>query len=333
VGQENESIGAIGEFGLIDRIQRIVGPSEVGAGIGDDAAVIDSGGPEVLLATVDMLVEDVHFRPDMPALELGRRCIAVNVSDVAAMGGTPRYALVSLALRRETSTTWVEELYRGMMAEALASTMDIVGGNLTRTAGPLCIDVILLGSVPRGEVVLRSGGRVGDLLAVTGTLGDAAALRAAREQGLDLTGIAEPGWIDQAARVHPRVREGRALATARLAHAMLDLSDGLAGDLEHLCWASGVGAEIEAHHVPISPEVRAIADLLDLDPLTLALAGGEDYELLVALGAGGVARAAQETPPVHLHVLGRLVPRDEGICLVDRAGKRHPIETGAWRHF
>lgn len=323
----------IGEFGLIDRIRDIVGKSSALLGIGDDTAVIDLGGPEVLLATVDMQVQDVHFRLNRPPIDLGRRVIAVSISDVAAMGGKPRHVLSSLALPPGTGTAWVEDLYRGMTAEAERWGAGIAGGNLTRTPGPMCIDIVLLGTAPRSNVVERSTARAGDLLAVTGTLGDAAALRLAREQGIDVTARMPLEWIDRAGTVHPRVVEGQEMAAAHLVHAMLDISDGLAGDLEHLCQASGVGAEIESGRLPISAEVREIAGLLGLDPATLALTGGEDYELLVALSSADIERVAQLAPSVRLHVVGRLVQPDAGITLIDALGSRHPITAGAWRHF
>ena len=327
-------IEGMGEFDLIDRIRRITGPSSALMGIGDDAAVIDLGGPEVLLATVDMQVQNVHFGIEQYApADLGRRAVAVNLSDIAAMGGTPRHVLVSLALPPDIPATWVEELYQGMATEAGDWDADIIGGNISRIQGPICVDVIILGSVPPGEVVPRSGGRPGDLLAVTGSLGNAAALRSAVEHALDLDDLASPEWIASAASVHPRVREGRVLAGLHLAHAMLDLSDGLAGDLQHLCRASGVGAEIDARRLPIDDQVWSIAAALGLDALDLAISGGEDYELLIALGSQDAEAACEALASVGLHVIGRLEPAAHGITLLDWTGRRHSMPPSGWTHF
>jgi thiamine-monophosphate kinase len=279
-----------------------------------------------------MQVQDVHFRLEhLSAAQIGRRAVSVNVSDIAAMGGAPRHVLTSIALPAGTATAWVEELYEGIAEEARRWGADVVGGNLTRIDGPICLDVVLLGSAPRSEVVLRSGGRRDDVLAVTGPLGSAAASRFAREVGLDLAGVAGSGWVEHADAVHPRVREGRTLAANHLAHAMLDLSDGLAGDLVHLSRASHTGGEIDARLLPIEPEMCAIAEALGLDSISLALSGGEDYELLVALDAADVARA--EALGVALHVIGRLVMPEEGVSIVDAEAHRRPLQETAWRHF
>jgi thiamine-monophosphate kinase len=329
----SERIAEVGEFGLIDQIRGIAGESSAAAGIGDDAAVIDLGGGDAVLATVDMQVENVHFRLDQHAsAELGRRVVAVSVSDIAAMGGIPRHILTSLALPPSTPAAWVEGLYRGMAAEARHWDADIVGGNLARIDGPICLDIIVIGTVPHAEVVARSGGRLGDVLAVTGTLGNAAALRLARERSLDLADLAGPEWIRRAAEVHPRVRQGRALARSRLVHAMIDISDGLAGDVGHLCRASHTGAEIDARLLPIEPEARAIAEALGLDPVTLSLSGGEDYELLIAMSGGALEKAREVTPDIALHAIGRLTAPVKGVSLIDD-GVSRPLSGTAWRHF
>jgi thiamine-monophosphate kinase len=291
--------------------------------------VLDTGGSDYLLATVDMMVEQVHF--DLETIEprvLGRRALAINVSDIAAMGGEPSFALVSLALPPSCSARFLQEVYEGLAQEAALTSTGIVGGNVTRTSGPLCIDVMLLGRVPRSEVVLRSGAQPGDLLAVTGQLGGAAALRAGAAksmvpvatEGLSLVPVS-------------RVAVARALASAGLAHAMMDLSDGLAGDLHHLCRASGVGAVVWAGRLPISDVTRAVATNLGIAAESLALTGGEDYELLVALSPGDVERARIGVGDVALSVIGEIVAPSLGVTLLTNGGVRQDIPPSGWTHF
>jgi thiamine-monophosphate kinase len=166
-----ESIGALGEFGLIERIRNLIGPTTAVVGIGDDAAVLDVGSPDYLLATADMLVQGVHFGDDADPETLGRHALAVNLSDIAAMGGTPTFALTSLALPNSTTQGFAEGLYLGLRAEARRFDVAIVGGNISSTEGPVVIDVTLLGVVPRDELLLREGAQPGDALVVSGVLG------------------------------------------------------------------------------------------------------------------------------------------------------------------
>ena len=215
------SVGGIGEFELIDRLSGLVGGSAAVVGIGDDAAVLDFGGTDYVLATVDMMVQDVHFelRDTDPRL-IGRRAIAINVSDIAAMGGEPSFALISLALPAECPVDFVERLYEGLRHESGLTGAGIVGGNMTRTSGPICIDVTVLGRVPKDEVVLRSGARAGDILAVTGTLGGAAARRLARSSDQE-DGSLQKSSIDG----EPGSPVSRVSAARRLAEATHSAGD------------------------------------------------------------------------------------------------------------
>ena len=328
------SLQELGEFGLIDRLSGLVGDSAAVVGIGDDAAVLDLGGPDYVLATVDMMVEGVHFdlaRRD-PFL-IGRRALAINVSDIAAMGGEPTFALVSLALSPSCPTSFVERMYEGLVHEAGRTRTGIVGGNVTKTSGPICIDVTVLGRVPRDEVVLRSGAQPGDLLAVTGTLGGAAARRLARA-GVANADPALSEWADELPSVpSPRVAPARALAAAHLPRAMLDLSDGLAGDIHHLCGASGVGARIYEDRLPISPQTNFIAAALDVAPLALALSGGEDYELLVALPPEALPAARQAVGDSVLTVVGEGVAAADQVMLVTQHGQQEALAPRGWTHF
>jgi thiamine-monophosphate kinase len=314
------SVQNLGEFGLIDRLIHILGDGDLEVGIGDDTAVIDRPGAEQLLATVDMLVEGVHFTLDgLHPFALGRRALAVNLSDIAAMGGNPLFALVSLALPPDRPARLIVDLYRGLRHEAAAFHTSIVGGNLAGTAGPLVIDLALVGEVARGRAVLRSGAREGDILAVTGVLGAAAAERLSGRQA---------SWVPQ-----PRLRAGKALADAGLAHAMIDLSDGLGGDVHHLAQASGVGAVIEEDALPIAIGARRLAEDNNLDPYELALYGGEDYELLIAMSEDAVERARSLLGPVPLTIVGTVLAAGQGITVEHVGGTRDPLEARGWAHF
>ena len=326
------TIGEIGEFALIERIRRTLRPpgDEVVVGIGDDTAVLETGGPHLLLATVDMQVEDRHFlRSRTPPELLGRRVGAVNLSDIAAMGGTPRWALVSLALPRSLPAAWVDAFYEGLDGILGEFGAFVVGGNLAGGTR-IVADLTLLGEVQRDHLLTRAGARPGDLLCVTGSLGRSAAGRAALDAGLGETFAA--GAIEAHLAPSPRVREGQALGGSGRLTAMMDLSDGLAGDLGHICAASGVGAVIYTGELPIAEDTRTIAGVLGLDAVQLALGGGEDFELLFTL-------APDELPEVRrtlggstqVSVVGEVQPAREGVRFVGADGKETRV-TG-WDHF
>lgn len=327
------TIAGLGEFGLIARIAaRLRRPAEgVLLGIGDDTAVLDMGGPRLTLATVDMQVEGRHFlRERTPPELLGRRVAAVNLSDIAAMGGTPRWALVSLALPASLPVTWVDAFYEGLDALLGAHGAAVVGGNLAGN-DRIVADLTLLGDVERGALLTRGGARLGDLICVTGTLGRSAAGRAALD--------ADPTAEDAAAiRAHlapePRVREGQVLAAAGGVTAMIDLSDGLAGDLAHICTRSDMGARIETALLPVAADTHRIALRLGLDPLRLALSGGEDFELLFTAPAARVERlraAVFAATGSAVTVIGEVRPAEEGRRLIGAPDRETP--PGGWDHF
>jgi thiamine-monophosphate kinase len=329
-----QSVRDVGEFGLIDRLASLIPASSAVIGIGDDAAVLDVGGEDFLLATVDMLVENVHF--DLKYTEpflIGRRALAINVSDIAAMGGEPSFALISLALPPTCSARFVDDVYAGLIHEANAYSTGIVGGNVTATDGPICIDVTVLGRVPKQELVLRSGARPGDVLVVTGNLGAAAARRMAvgRSQAEDLAPIAA---VDELPAVPlARVATARRLASARIAHAMLDLSDGLAGDIRHLCRASDVGAVLQEERLPISAATRSVAGAFGVSPVSLALSGGEDYELLISMSPDDLAAARDAAGDAPLTVIGEVVPTSEGVTVLTPSGECEELPASGWTHF
>jgi thiamine-monophosphate kinase len=331
------TVADVGEFALIDRLHARFRQAGVGVvkGIGDDTAALQVQPGNLLLATTDAAVEDVHFRRQTTTpFVLGQRVLAVNLSDIASMGGEPRWALLSLGLPPTTPLAWVEALADGLGTEAARYGMAIVGGNLTRSPDRLVIDVTLLGEVASDQVLYRTGARPGDRVLVTGTLGDSAA-------GLALLAGLTPGPSEEAAFLierhrlpTPRVAAGRAIAASGLATAMLDLSDGLAGDLAHLAEASGVGAVIDADRVPLSPAVRALAAATGQDPLAWALRGGEDYELLLTAPPSATDRlvAVVQATGVPLTDVGE-IRSARGLWLREPDGRSVPLGDVAWRHF
>lgn len=336
----SQTVREIGEFGLIDRIRNLFPHSlpSVVVGIGDDVAVLRTTAGRLLLATCDCQIEGVHFTlPAVPGNLLGWRAAAVNLSDLAAMGGTPLWALVSLMAPENTPVSLVEEIYRGLGEALNRYGAVLVGGNTARHPERLVIDVTLLGEGAPDGVILRTGARPGDLIVVTGTLG---ASRAGLECLTRDLSVVEERVRTAAVRRHwapePRLPEGRILAGSGRVHAMIDVSDGLMGDLGHLCRASGVGAVVYADAVPVDPACQAIAQAVHRDPLQWALYGGEDYELLAAVDPGGVpeiGHALREARVSPCRVIGRVVPRHEGIRCVRSDGTAVAGPDRAWDHF
>ena len=339
-------VGDVGEFGLIARLARLVGGEhpDVVVGIGDDVAVLDVGGPEWLLATVDAQVEGVHFLRQLIApRQLGRRALAVNVSDIAAAGGRPTFALVSLSLPNDVEVEWAEALYRGLRAEADRAGVAVVGGNVARSPGPVLIDITLLGRVRPEHLLRRTGTRPGDVVLVTGTLGDAAAgLRLlldpppALASPQALPPVERDALLKRLLTPTPRLAEGQVVARSGMATAMIDISDGLSSDVGHICAASHVGVRLWAERLPISEGTRHVARLLEVPPWELALAGGEDYELCFtapreaaeALAARVTAETGTQVTPV-----GEVLPAGAGRRLVTPDGQEVPLEPRGWQHF
>ncbi|HZP90707.1 MAG TPA: thiamine-phosphate kinase [Actinomycetota bacterium] len=329
----------LSEDELVEAIRRVLsdGPAGVIVGIGDDAAVVEAGtGSQVL--TTDMLVEDVHFeRTFVSPRDLGAKAIVVNVSDVAAMAASPRYALVSLGIPSELEAAWVIELVGGMRAACQEYALTLVGGDTDR-ADRIVISVTVVGEVAPGRALTRAGAHPGDLIVVTGSLGAAAggfALSRAHPSkvGRALTSAWGRELLDAFARPVARVGEGQTLQQAG-ATAMMDVSDGLAKDLSRLCAESGVGARVELARVPVAPALRPAAELLGFDPLELALSGGEDYELLATIDVTNLELARRELDErfgVTLTDVGVII--EDGLVAVDPGGATVPLEPRGWDHF
>lgn len=332
----------LGEFGLIDRISKMLPSprSDVLVGIGDDVAVLQSTGEECLLATCDSQVENVHFlRNRITPCQLGRKTAAINISDIAAMGGEPLWALVSLALPPETDVGFVDGLYEGMRDQLRLAGASIVGGNISRISKDVVIDFCLLGRGNPSKLILRSGAREGDVIMVTGSLGDSRA-------GLELILNPDTGVPDDVRRFleerhlapQPRLEEGRTLARWGKVTAMADVSDGLAGDIGHICDASGAGAEIRMADLPVSSACKEAALAAGKDAWDWALSGGEDYELLFTVSPDSVEEVREllrsETGTLCTAV-GRIVSREEGVRVIRPDGRSVSAVSGSggWDHF
>jgi thiamine-monophosphate kinase len=305
----------LGEFELIDRIQRIaarVQGRDVIVGIGDDAAILRPRRGEDLVVTSDALVEGTHFRWEAETPRtLGRRALAANLSDLAAMGSRPLGFTFALAAPPSLEVRRVTAMVRGMLDLAERFACPLVGGNVTR-ARQTSIDITALGAVRSGRALLRSGARPGDRILVTGRLGISALERAR-------------GRVRSVPT--PRVAEGRALARLAAVTACIDISDGLVADLTHLLEASGVGGEIEASRVPLPRGFSAACRRLGRDPLRLALGGGEDYELLFTVGGNSPGQAALERRlGIPVAEIGQIT--QGGLRVRGYSGK-----PPGWRHF
>ena len=306
-------------------------------GIGDDCAVLAVEPGATLLATTDLLIEDVHFRRRYAGpVDIGWKSLAVNLSDIASMGGRPRWVLVALACPDGTPPGEIEAFYEGFVSLARQHDVALVGGDTSSSPQGWVVNVTALGESTRP--ILRSTAREGDVIAVTGPLGRSAAGLAVLDRGAP-AGVSADALADVTGahlRPTPRVREGAWLGDAGDVTAMIDLSDGLATDLAHLAEESGVGARVEVARIPVNDSTRRIATALEADPLAWATGGGEDYELLLTCPASVITRLseglARAIGSARLHTIGRIVGAGEGVEFVDEGGRPVAIEAG-FQHF
>lgn len=305
-------------------------------GIGDDCAVLKKCGGLLELATTDTLLEGVHF--DLawhPVHLLGRKAVAVNVSDIAAMGGIPRYALLSLGLPVTLEKSLLDDLLAGFTAALREYGVALVGGDTVRSHAGLVLSVTVLGEVAEAEVLYRHGARPGDELWVSGSLGAAAAGLELFRSGWPLSAV-HPWAVLERAHLDPvaQVGLGRLLATSGMVRAMMDLSDGLATDLAHLCQESGVGAEVDADLLPISDELLQAARELGHDPLHWALSGGEDYGLLFVAPADAAEELTRLVAAAGGPVISRVgrITAGSSVLLVSN-GRRQDIAYQGYDHF
>ena len=331
-----------GEFGLIGRIARMLPAAapRVVAGVGDDVAVLDFSGPDYLLATCDVQAEGVHFLSErITPYQLGRKTASVNISDIAAAGGAPLWALVSLSLPAETAVDFVEELYRGMIDELEPAGAAIAGGNCSRLDSGVLIDFTLLGKVAPDHLMLRRGARPGDALMLTGHPGESrAGLELLTNPGLAVAKGARETVLARHLTPRARLAEGRALARSGFVRAMIDVSDGLLADLGHICGASGVGAQIDAADLPVSFAALEVAKAAGKELLDWMLSGGEDYELLFAADPSAVSRVQKlvlDVSGAPCTQIGRITAESGIIKVVARDGGERTTRADGqgWDHF
>jgi thiamine-monophosphate kinase len=330
-----------GERALIDRIRRRLPPPPIPfiVGIGDDAAVVKPERRELQVWTTDALVEGVHFERRYSTLaDVGYRALAVNVSDIAAMGGAPRHALLSLMLPDWISAEDVEAVADGVGVMAAEASIGLAGGNITRTPGPLVIDMTVIGAVKPRKFLTRGGGRPGDVLYVSGSLGAAAA-------GLDWLRSWQPGptgvpddpalaaCVERYRRPAPRTRLGTLLGRTQAARACMDLSDGLADGVRQIADASGTGARIDAARLPIHSGARRWFSEQGADPLVSSIASGDDYELLFAVppkGGGRIRAVNRLARGLPLTPIGELTEQIDLVLV--RNGQPETLPSG-FSHF
>ncbi len=332
-------VSELGEFGLIDLLAEIADQtcdkrSPTGRnlilGIGDDAAAWRTD-PTIQLATVDSFIQDVHFSLEItPWDEVGWKALGVNLSDIAAMGGVPQYAVVSLALPRDTEVDNVRVLYQGMTSLAQEFGVAIVGGD-TSQAPQVAVNITVLGSTQNhdGNILTRSGAKRGDKIAVTGSLGAAGAGWEMLTQKLQFDTETTAHLKQAFLHPYPRIAEGKLLVEQGVKTA-IDISDGLVSDLKHICQASQLGARLDVDSVPVDPDVRASFGERALE---LALSGGEDYELLFTASAQVIDNISK-IARYPITVIGDMVADKESrVALVDQRGKPFKLHKSGWEHF
>jgi len=309
----------IGEFGLIKKISRDAKRKAVLVGIGDDTAVIRDG-KEFILYTTDMMVEGDHFRKEWsPPEKIGRKAMASNISDIAAMGGMPEYALISISLSSDVSVEYVELIYKGIYEVADRYGVDVIGGDTTH-GSLMVINVALTGRTDEEHLTLRGDAKPGDYILVSGPLGGSKA-------GLELLlhGYQEPEKPIEK-HLDPRCRMDIAREISIYANAMIDVSDGLASEVCHICEESGIGMVVEKEKIPLDEDTIRAAEILGMDPYEFALNGGEDYELVFTVPEENLEEVRD-----YGTIVGRTGSRGMGIKIRDERGINEL--KGGYVHF
>lgn len=344
--QENQvnrtDVNTLGEFGLIEHLtQRFpLLNASTKKGIGDDAAVIDNGNFQTVVST-DMLVEGIHFDlMYMPLKHLGYKSVVVNLSDIYAMNANPQQITVSLAISNRFSVEALEEFYDGVYLACERYGIDLVGGDTTSSNKGLIISVTAIGQGETDKLAYRSGAKVGDLICITGDVGAAylGLQLLEREKQVYLSSSeVKPDLEDETYCVGRQLKpEARGDMISQFNKAgivptsMIDISDGVASELFHICRASGVGAFLEESGVPIHPDAQMLALKFKLDPITCALSGGEDYELLFTVDPKDLEKV-KYLPDIY--IAGEITPVEDGVKLHTKGGNIHPLQAQGWVHF
>lgn len=325
-------ISKIGEFGLIDLIRKqvLVKDKRVVVNVGDDAAVLKSTPNRLLIFTTDTLVQKIHFDLNYFTFEdIGWKAMAANLSDIAAMGGLPAYALVSIGLPKSVRAEDVLRIYKGASRIARRYGCKIIGGDTTLVPRELFVSIALLGEVEKEFVTTRSRAKKGDLICVTGNLGEAQA----GLEFLKLHGRQNLSLARKHLRPRPRIDESRILTRNLKINSMIDISDGLSSDLFHLTEAGQLGAVVYEQRIPISPKCLKLASLLNKSPISWALSSGEEYELLFTVDQKYRNKIDRIRKQVDVTVIGEMVDKGQGVRLANELGKRKKLAKTGFVHF
>ncbi len=328
----SSALATLGEFGLISRISAAVFThGSVITGIGDDAAVTTISKGMQLLTSTDMLLEDVHFRRSWhDPYRLGRKSLAVSISDIAAMGSLPRWALLSLAIPSDLSLDFIDDFMRGFLAMASENQVVLIGGDTCSSRSALVVSVTVMGEQYTDRIVRRSGAVPGDDIWVTGTLGDAALGLKLLESGETVSNELLTGLLDP----EPRVPVALLLAEAGLATAMIDVSDGILADYGHIAEQSGVGGSIHIDNLPLSASFKQYTAGFSVIPYQLVLSGGEDYELCFTAHSTNREKIVDCAKKCGIDVtrIG-IVTSCSGVAAVHRDGSSYIVQTDGFNHF
>jgi thiamine-monophosphate kinase len=336
-------LSTLGEFGLINRIQqkfRTTLPTTI-KGIGDDAAVIEKDTDNYWLISTDMLAEGIHFDLSYtPLKHLGYKAVAVNVSDIAAMNGIPQQITVSLALSNRFSVEAIDELYEGIALACEAYKIDLIGGDTTASRSGLVISITATGVVPKNQISYRSGAKPNDIICATGDIGAAyAGLQVLEREKQEF--LANPDMqpkLDDKSYVVGRLLKPEARTDVIhelreigvVPSSMIDISDGLASELLHICSQSGTGATIFEEQLPIDDHTFLVAEEFKISPLTMALNGGDDYELLFTIAQKDY-EIVKNSP--NISFIGYMTDQPQTVELASKGGNRHPIQAQGWQHL
>ncbi len=331
-------IKEIGEFGFIDRIRNgcLIRPDGVVQAIGDDAAAFQMPVDKLTLVTTDLLVERVHFLRDATTgFNLGYKALAVNLSDIAAMGGEAREAFISIAVPGDCDLAFLEDMYRGIRHLAKQHQVNLLGGDTTRSTTDLVINIGVVGSVPAKQMLTRDAAKPGDRIFTTGYLGDSRAGLHILLNGIDAENPSYQALLEAHLRPYPYLEEGRFLAAHPGVHAAIDVSDGTLSDLGHILGASRVGGRLWSTQIPFSSPLEQFAADFGFDAVDYALVGGEDYTLVVTVAADQAQNiqqmyAKQFDKP--LFEIGEITD-STGLALVDAVGGVKSVKSEGWDHF
>lgn len=332
------TLKTIGEFGFIEKIRNgcLIRQENIIRGIGDDAAVFRGQHHGAMLLTTDLLIERVHFnRRTASGFHLGYKALAVNLSDIAAMGATPLDAFVSIAVPDDCHLDFLEAFYDGMKAIAQKFTVNILGGDTTRANEDLVINIALTGCAPESEILYRCNAQVGDVVYATGYLGNSRAGLYLVQNVDQKDAVQFKRLVDTHLLPEPFVAEGRFLAKQPGVHAAIDVSDGLSSDISHICSQSDTGVRIWSEKIPMSKQLAEFCTQFGFDPLDMALTGGEDYCLLLTVSpeaADRIENVYSETFGCPIYRIGEIIgaKRMELVC---PDGKIKIIEQTGWDHF